>query len=78
MGIYFSQHPLLRLAANDKKHVGIYVGEISQESDGQQVTIGGIIKSVRQITTKKGDAMAFLQVEDPQGTIEVVAFPLYL
>lgn len=75
MGVYFSQHPLLKLAATGKKLVGAYVGEISSESDGQQVTIGGIIKGVRQIVTKKGDAMAFLQVEDPQGTIEVVAFP---
>lgn len=75
MGIYFTPHPLLKLAETGKKHVGAYVGEISAESDGQQVTLGGIIKSVRQITTKKGDAMAFLQLEDPQGTIEVVAFP---
>lgn len=75
MGVYFSKHPLLKLTQSGKKHVGVYVGEITTESDGQQVTIGGLIKSVRQITTKKGDAMAFLQVEDPQGTIEVVAFP---
>lgn len=75
MGVYFTPHPLLKLAATGKKLVGAYTGEISQESDGQQVTIGGIIKSVRQIVTKKGDAMAFLQVEDPQGSIEVVTFP---
>lgn len=75
MGVYFTRHPLLKLAAMGKKHVGAFVGEISQENDGQQVTIGGIIKSMRQIVTKKGDAMAFLQVEDPQGTIEVVTFP---
>ncbi len=75
MGVYFTAHPLMKIAALGKKHVGAYVGEISAENDGQQVTIGGIIKSKRQITTKKGDPMAFLQVEDPQGTIEVVAFP---
>ncbi len=75
MGVYFTPHPLLKLADSAKKHVGAYVGEITNESDGHQVTIGGIIKSVRQIITKKGDAMAFLQVEDPQGTIEVVTFP---
>ncbi len=75
MGVYFSPHPLLKLTEGGKKHVGAFVGEISQESDGQQVTIGGIIKSIRQIVTKKGDPMAFLQVEDPQGAIEVVAFP---
>ncbi len=75
MGVYFTPHPLLKLADAAKKHVGAFTGEITSESDGHQVTIGGIIKSVRQITTKKGDAMAFLQVEDPQGSIEVVAFP---
>lgn len=75
MGVYFTPHPLLKLAETGKKHVGAYVGEITHESDGHQVTIGGIIKNVRQIVTKKGDAMAFLQVEDPQGEIEVVAFP---
>ncbi|MBI4672533.1 MAG: hypothetical protein HY741_12820 [Chloroflexi bacterium] len=75
MGVYFSPHPLLKLAEAGKKHVGAFVGEITHDSDGHQVTIGGIIKSVRQIITKKGDAMAFLQVEDPQGAIEVVAFP---
>ncbi len=75
MGVYFTPHPLLKLAETGKKHVGAYVGEISAESDGQQVTIGGIIKSARQIITKKGDAMAFLTVEDPQGEIEVVVFP---
>lgn len=75
MGVYFTPHPLLKLADSAKKHVGAFVGEITNESDGHQVTIGGIIKSIRQIITKKGDPMAFLQVEDPQGTIEVVAFP---
>ncbi len=75
MGVYFSPHPLLKLTASGKKHVSTFIGEITNESDGHQVTIGGIIKAVRQITTKKGDAMAFLQVEDPQGAIEVVAFP---
>jgi DNA polymerase-3 subunit alpha len=75
MGVYFSPHPLLKLAQNGKKYVGAQIGELSIEHDGQQVTIGGIIKDVRQIVTKKGDPMAFLQVEDPQGTIEVVVFP---
>lgn len=75
MGVYFSQHPLLKLAQAGKQHAGTFVGEITHESDGHQVTIGGIVKSVRQIITKKGAPMAFLQVEDPQGAIEVVAFP---
>ena len=45
MGVYFSQHPLLKLTAGGKKHVSAYVGEITPESDGQQLVIGGIISS---------------------------------
>lgn len=75
MGVYFSQHPLLKLAESGKQHVDTFIGEIGPDRDGHPVKIGGIIKSVRHIVTKKGDPMAFLQVEDPQGSIEVVAFP---
>jgi DNA polymerase-3 subunit alpha len=41
----------------------------------QQVTVAGIVNYVRQITTKKGDPMAFAQIEDLQGTVELVIFP---
>jgi DNA polymerase-3 subunit alpha len=34
-----------------------------------------MINHVRQITTKKGDPMAFAQIEDLQGTVELVIFP---
>ncbi|RIK25682.1 MAG: hypothetical protein DCC52_10985 [Chloroflexi bacterium] len=34
MGVYFTPHPLLKLAEAGKKHVGAYVGEITPESDG--------------------------------------------
>lgn len=75
IGVYFSEHPLLKLTQQGKEHVGVFTGEITLEHDGQQVIVGGVIASVRNITTKKGDAMAFIQLEDPQGSIEVVAFP---
>ena len=34
-----------------------------------------IVSSVREITTKKGDRMAFLELEDERSKIEAVAFP---
>ncbi len=37
--------------------------------------LGGILTSVKEITTKKGDRMAFLGLEDYGGKIEVVCFP---
>jgi DNA polymerase III subunit alpha len=37
--------------------------------------LGGILTAVKEITTKKGDRMAFLTLEDYGGKIEVVCFP---
>ncbi len=42
---------------------------------GVDVTIGGMISSVRQLKTRKGDRMAVITLEDPHGSIEVVVFP---
>jgi DNA polymerase-3 subunit alpha len=39
------------------------------------VKIAGIITEFKEITTKKGSKMAFMQVEDLMGRIEVIAFP---
>jgi DNA polymerase III subunit alpha len=39
------------------------------------VTMGGIINSVRTITTKNGQNMVYAELEDPSGMIEVVVFP---
>ncbi|HEY8278607.1 MAG TPA: DNA polymerase III subunit alpha, partial [Bdellovibrionota bacterium] len=37
--------------------------------------VGGIITAAKEITTKKGDKMAFATLEDYDGKIEVVCFP---
>ena len=42
---------------------------------GKRVKVGGIITSVRQTTTKRGDTMAFLKLEDFGGVIDVTLFP---
>lgn len=75
MGVYFTEHPLLKMAQAGKQLVTAYVGELNEEMERQEVTLGGMIGGVRVISTKKGDPMAFFQLEDPQGSIEVTAFP---
>lgn len=43
--------------------------------DGQKVKIGGIITSVNKKLTKNNDMMAFVELEDLYGVIELVVFP---
>ena len=39
------------------------------------MTVGGIISTVRQLKTRKGDPMAVFTLEDRHGGVEVVVFP---
>jgi len=43
--------------------------------NGTEVLIAGHVDDIRQILTKKGDAMAFVKVTDMFDTMEVVFFP---
>jgi len=48
---------------------------LAELSDGKEVKLCGIIASVKTMLTKKGDRMAYLGLEDLQGTVEVIVFP---
>ena len=41
----------------------------------EDISIGGIVASVRPLKTRKGERMGVLVLEDAQGSIEVVVFP---
>ena len=43
--------------------------------DGAKVTIGGMITEKKIKYTKNEKVMAFLQVEDLVGSVEVIVFP---
>lgn len=43
--------------------------------DRKTYTIAGIVENVRVQTTKRGDNMAFVTIEDLYGTMEIVVFP---
>lgn len=49
--------------------------EYTEIKDGEQIVMGGIISEFKRLTTKSGQVMAFITVEDVYGSIEVVAFP---
>lgn len=54
--------------------------EISAERfrERELIQMAGMVISRRNLTTKKGELMAFLEVEDLRGRFEVIAFPAVL
>ncbi|MDD3238859.1 MAG: DNA polymerase III subunit alpha [Lachnospira sp.] len=83
LGIYVSGHPLDEYAQMWKKHISVMTTdfEIDDETgepkvkDGAKETIGGMIMNKTVKTTKTGQMMAFLTIEDLVGTVEVIVFP---
>jgi DNA polymerase-3 subunit alpha len=75
IGVYISRHPLAYLADVFKEQVKHSTADITEDMDRQKVVIGGTIREARRITTKKGDTMCVVQLEDMYGTIGVTVFP---
>jgi len=74
LGLYLSQHPLEAFSALLAEQT-IPLNTIKPEFDGKAVTIGGVVTEMREITTKNGQKMAFVKVEDELGETELILFP---
>jgi DNA polymerase-3 subunit alpha len=74
LGFYITSHPLVRYKDFIEKFTNTDSTRISTLKNEREVKIGGMVRSVKEISTKKGDRMAFVTLEDIQGTIEVVVF----
>ena len=75
LGVYSISHPLMQLGIDLSAATTCSCAELDERYDGKGVTLAGVITSMRTINTKKGDPMAFVQLEDLQGACEVVFFP---
>jgi DNA polymerase-3 subunit alpha len=75
LGIYVSEHPLTRIIARLDDVLSGSVGTLDEETSGEQVTLAGMVQRVYRHTTRKGDEMAFVTLEDARGTCDVVVFP---
>ena len=88
LGLYISGHPLLEYKEELDYKTSINTAELIREPvedmnleedtfelDGKRVIMGGILESIKTKTTKNNSMMAFAQLEDLYGTIEIIIFP---
>ncbi len=78
MGFYVSGHPLRALSTtlqNVTTHTSADLRDESETIQDRNVRVAGLVTDIRHITTKKGDSMAIIQIEDMQGTLPAVMFP---
>jgi DNA polymerase-3 subunit alpha len=74
LGLYVSEHPLHAIRDQLRRKTDCTLAELERRRDGEVVTVAGIVAAVKQMTTKKGDPMVFLRLEDVTGGAECVVF----
>jgi DNA polymerase-3 subunit alpha len=74
LGLYVSEHPLDAVKAQLRRKTDCGLSELERRRDGEVVTVGGIVGALKQVTTKKGDPMVFLRLDDLSGSVEIVVF----
>ena len=75
IGLYVSDHPLSTVMDAIDQNVTHYSTELVEANDRQPVRVAGLIARMRPHTTKKGQPMGFVTLEDMQGNIDLVIFP---
>ena len=75
LGLYISDHPLLGFEAQVRRKADTGVAGLAELSDGAIVKVGGVITNLQRKWTRKGDLMAVFELEDLEGSVEVMVFP---
>ena len=82
IGVYITGHPLKgyeekigRLPSLVTSDEFLNIGEDSRIFDGMKATMAGVISSKKTLITKSKKMMAFLDMEDLYGNVEVIVFP---
>jgi DNA polymerase-3 subunit alpha len=74
LGFLITGHPLDRYVDDIQRLSNSEIASLVELQDGSEVRICGIVCAFKEITTKKGDRMGFVTIEDLTGSVEVTVF----
>lgn len=75
LGFYVSDHPLKVAVQRCKLENGITLDQLSEQKSRSKPAMIVMISTIKNHVTKKGDRMAFIQIEDLTGSCEALVFP---
>ncbi len=75
LGFYLSDHPLTGLDRLYKIWTTCFIDQLGTVEPDKRVVVAGLVGSLREIINKKGARMAFAQLEDLSGTVELIVLP---
>jgi len=75
LGIYLTGHPLEKALEIIRAYPTVSSGNLEKVRDGAVIWMAGIIANVDRKTTRKGDKMAVVILEDLEGKTEIIFYP---
>ncbi len=75
LGVYISEHPLDKASERLEECTTADLAELAEFPDGQELVVGGMVTSLKPLTTRKGDPMLFFTLETLTSQVEVTVFP---
>jgi DNA polymerase III subunit alpha len=75
LGLYVSDHPLLSVGPSLAAAITSPIAELAELNDRSSVVVGGIVGAITRRWTRNGEPMIFFQLEDLEGSVEVIVFP---
>jgi len=75
IGFYITGHPLMKYDGLIKKFTTATSVNLADLPERSKVKMAGLVKTTKKISTKKGDQMVFIGLEDLTGVTEVTVFP---
>ncbi len=75
IGMYVSEHPLTPYADAIRQTVTHFATNLGEAAHQEPVRVAGMVAGIRPHQTKTGKMMAWVNLEDLTGTIELVVFP---
>jgi DNA polymerase-3 subunit alpha len=76
LNFYVSGHPLMRFQDEIRgfADITLKLEALEKVKENSNLTVGGIVTSLKTHTQRDGRAMAFLEIEDFDGSMELLAF----
>ncbi|MGN7478095.1 DNA polymerase III subunit alpha [Solibacillus silvestris] len=74
LGFYLSDHPIVKVRMRFPEATAT-VQTLPKLKDNAYVKMVGHVREVKQLRTKRGELMAFVQLEDEFGTVSLTLFP---
>ncbi len=73
LGLFITGHPLDK--HQDKLEKAMNIQKAKRQMSDKKVRVGGMISNLKEITTKKGNQMAFMTLRNKEDNMEIIVFP---